>query len=214
MTRHKMNIEIIFNALASNDNVLSRTASSGHLDVSAAPEKSLAIIQSADAASRVARNRYIVAKYICEQDPNFWKSELSLFSTIVGVGSMLSAGFIEGTLFRSWPLPPDRGYGPGISSAINPNNVIDELLLCSRRISSDSIGSLIERAARLEWEIGIGPLHPFADACGRTSRALSAMLLFTNNVPIKRHLSRAEYYEAGSKGAASFARYFCSLPNF
>ena len=68
----------------------------------------------------------------------------------------------------------------------------------------------LELIAHIEWELGVGPLHPFYDGCGRISRYFSALISLWTDTPLVRHQSRDEYFQHARGGEQAFAKYFLS----
>jgi len=69
-------------------------------------------------------------------------------------------------------------------------NFCEELYL---RIGQDKVDS-IELAAWIEWRFN-ARIHPLADGCGRTSRALSTYFLGLGQIPLPPFTDREEYFE-------------------
>lgn len=209
-----MNKQKIIDSILKNDAVLSRTAQSGTGDTSASTLKIPLRLTGAALKDSVIKNRIASVEYILGCPPNVLSSTHDFFTSTLTLASLTSKNMLPEGLFRSWRLPAGRQFGPACDSIeVLPSNI----WLSLEEICKESVEQLfkgrdaIEVAAIIEWHIGVGPLHPFYDACGRISRSVSALVLQLNGLSIKHHQSRKDYFEAGASGIEKFTHYYHTL---
>ena len=195
-----------------NDEVLSRTASSGSANTSVSIIKSPLLVSGRALQDSISANRAAVAHYIEQSTRSVALTTPDLISGILCIASLTTAGTLPSTLFRAWDLPSDRQYGPPEDSIeVPPNEIWSRLQEVAARAVDEMTIDPVAAAAGLEWDIGIGPLHPFYDACGRSSRGISALLLHTSKEVIRVHRSRDDYFSSGRQGRRSFIDYVKSI---
>jgi hypothetical protein len=201
-----MKVDDLLTALEANDAALSRTAQLGVVNTMASPEK-LAKIGTEQVPLIISRNRRRVADYVA------WKASVPLFANadwltaLLAISEIVNMDLSGNGTFRSWPLL-DRQHGG--SAPIPPQSVWPSLVALDFCTAFESEAG--DGVGWAEWTIGIGPLHPFSDGCGRTSRAFSALAGIVTGTGIPIHASRSDYYTAGSAGLTVFQEYLRGLP--
>lgn len=209
-----MDQKTLLDGLLRNDEVLSRTVKNGTTDTTASTLKMPSKLIGPNLAKAVRMNREAVVDYILGCPQAVIKSRNDLLASVLTIGSLTTKHMLPAGLFRTWPLPADRKFGAGKDSKeISPLEIWDSLsTVCQHTVDRIASGEPpIKIAAAIEWQIGVGPLHPFYDACGRVSRSTSALVLRASGLPLKQHRCRSEYFEAGSSGVDCFAAYYATL---
>lgn len=201
----------LLQALEGNDQALSRTAASGASDTTVSVEKKPLRLRGEALMQAVDRNRAATARFIEGLTAENLTSGKDLHALILAIAGLTLHGLLPAGIYRSWDLPEDRLYGPlEDSQRISIHEIDRRLLQVSDEIVTVVRHDPFTAASIAEWEIGIGPLHPFYDACGRISRAVSALILSTAGLKIVRHSSRDAYLGNGARGKAAFLGYLKS----
>lgn len=120
-----------------------------------------------------------------------------------------------GDLYRAWPYVTPGDGANGLLPQVAPEDIAPGLSRLADEcaaITDLALSSKGRAIARMEWEIGIGPLHPFYDGCGRVSRYLSTMLCLWHELQPPVHSSREAYMTAAAESAESFVDYWTSSP--
>lgn len=202
----------LIHAIAENDSRLSRTSTSGKVDQTVSIQKLPLRITGTHLLESISSNRENAANFIVNAPINAISDAENLLASILTIANLTLLGTLPEGLFRKWELPPDRTYGKGPGSiAIAPSEIQEELIKLCRKLTSLPSRTPIERAALAEWSIGIGPIHPFYDGCGRISRHVSALILSIENIPLKAHKDRPTYLQAGIQGEEGFIEYYKTL---
>lgn len=210
-----INIEQLQELLAHNDLVLSRTAASGRIDTAASSLKKSPSISSVELLDGVGRNRSAVSRFIFQQANYKPHTSAEIVGSLLTIAFLTNSGIAAGGLFREWPYVPqvkdfsDKAVAPE-DIPMELWNVGDTLLRAAR---NSSPAERLEVVAGVEWEIGIGALHPFYDGCGRISRYFSVVNSLWFGVPLKRHNLRSEYMGRASEGRLRFIEYYKALQN-
>ena len=195
-----------------NDGVLSRTAASGLIDGTVGSAKRAVNLDCATVSKLIDRNRAAAAEYVC------WRArvpELSPFDcrcSLIALSEIVNCGISRNGILRTWSIS-GRQYGE--ETDISPDQIPERLFQLDisgvEEVLKEPAEKRLAVVAELEWEIGIGPLHPFADGCGRTSRYFSALMSVIYDSPAVVHSSRTAYYDAGSAGRTAFKSYYGGL---
>jgi hypothetical protein len=195
--------------LQANDEVMSRTAAKGTASTSVSLHKLPSLLTGVELTERVDANRRSATAHIVWRARTGTSAKSTIALELITLGEIVNAGISGGGIFRKWDVP----YG---SSASVPWQSVPKALLSGQFANGiDALGSgdgALRFVGGLEWEIGIGPLHPFYDGCGRVSRYLSALLCLRHQIPLVSRISREAYFEAGRRGKSDFQQYFASLP--
>jgi len=121
-------------------------------------------------------------------------------------------------VFREWEYDPGRfGLSYTSDQLCQPDQIGYKVKdLCDKLCNALSQRShnAIAIAAGVEWELGIGPIHPFYDACGRISRCFSLLTKLWMDEAPRLHASRDEYYRAACLGLRQFVTYYEQLPKW
>jgi fido (protein-threonine AMPylation protein) len=130
---------------------------------------------------------------------------------LCGLAQLVGFGLLPEGLFRTWPYDTKRHNVKTEREPVPSSGIwaaLEDLMeLVIQAKDQDEQGRL-EAIARIEWEIGIGPIHPFYDGCGRVSRYYSSLLSLWFNVPLAHHASREMYFSAASDGSDAFISYY------
>lgn len=131
---------------------------------------------------------------------------------IITLSEICNLGISENPFYRRWDLS-DREYGglpnirfQAVDREFHRLKILEPCQLCNATEDEK-----ISEVARVEWEIGVGPLHPFGDGCGRASRAFSVLLALLYQCSGVIHRSRLDYFKYGSEGIKKFQEYFLAL---
>jgi hypothetical protein len=192
--------------LALTDEALSRTARTGFADPGRNEGKREATTNGAALQALLSRNREIARTFIDWRRSVVPNSADEIYSDAVTLGHIANLGITSGGLFRAWAYEcPAVGGG-----AVPVNRISTEMLrLAERCARMQDAGEEQQRAtiAEAEWEIGIGPLHPFYDACGRVSRYFSTLLSLRTGTALPLYDSRSDYMDAATAGLSAFTDY-------
>lgn len=201
-------LQLMISRLAENDKCLSRTVTTTRADVSVSTSKRPLLISGEQLTLAIERNRTAVCTYISGAPAGVMLSSADLNAAIITIASLTLQGMLPASIYRQWDLI-DRNYGLAEDSCPVPVDSIQASLLVAAQAAvllnqTDPVAA----AASLEWEIGVGPLHPFYDACGRISRAAAALGLWKATRRIPLYPSRESYFATATEGKATFTRAF------
>lgn len=200
-----------YELLRRNDIALSRTARTGTLDTSASAEKLAPNCEASSAQALADENRRIAARYIVWRGSTA-ATEEELRHCLVVLSELVNCQLSLNGLFRSWSIEK-RQYGE--ERHVPPGDVsggVRELDVPSKgTMDNASTERKLAVIAALEWEVGIGPLHPFSDGCGRTARYFAALLSIVYRCPAVLHTDRVTYYHRGAAGKDDFTQYYGDL---
>ena len=207
--------EALIEYIQTTDQTLSRTARDGTAATGVHVGKRASRLTGANLHRALVQNRAATAAFIDWQSEQRPRSAFGMGATLTGLAWIVNFGIIAGELYRAWPYVTP---GDGANSAlppVPPEGIADGLerlagecaaiAHCDRPAQSRAI-------AHIEWEIGIGPLHPFYDGCGRVSRCFSTMLCLWHGRQPPIHISRETYMSAATKSEADFIEYWISAP--
>jgi hypothetical protein len=202
----------ILSLLTHNDEVLSRTAKSGSVDVSVNSEKKPGLVKGRELARQVSENRTSVATFVSWQSSRANVSSWEHAFCLATIGYLTGQGILPGGLFREWEyIPPVDGLE---NERVMPDKIPDEVVAIGCRAAKiqklDSLEERIGMIGGIEWDLVVGPAHPFYDGCGRVSRYFSALLCMWNRVPLVKFESRDQYFDAARQGRSVFQKYFGS----
>lgn len=202
--------------LAHNDAALSRTVRTGKVAVSTDDKKQAPPISNAALVSKVSANRRRVADLLRTLSPRTPDEWFDFYAALIVVAHHALEGLNAPGLLRRWEYDP-RKYNVITTESLVPFNAIPEELsrLAERTFSTLKNAPTNETAAviaGLEWDLGIGPIHPFYDACGRISRYFSALVCIWSGRALPLHDSREEYMTAAQAGRDEFVEYWLAKP--
>jgi hypothetical protein len=195
--------------LTNNDLVLSRTVKNAKIDTSVSSLKKRARVACEELIEAVTRNRLVVARFIIAQYPYRPTSSLEPTGALLALAFLTNDGINPNGLFRLWNYEPQ--VTPSVAR-VALNDIPRALSGVGEQIiEAYQLNSIQERlaiVAGIEWDIGIGPLHPFYDGCGRISRYFSALSSLWLGVPLVCHASREKYMARASEGRCVFIDYY------
>jgi hypothetical protein len=195
------------------DEALSRTARTGSAATSVNPNKKPALLSGNALREAVETNRNRAAAFIHWQRRNNVVRPDDIIAVLTGLGWIVNFGILSEGLYRAWSYvtPGDGNGAPAVPPARIGAGLVDLGAECAAIACLDPAGKA-RAIARVEWEIGIGPLHPFYDGCGRVSRYFSALLCFWHEAPLRIHPSRDVYMAAATAGEGAFIDYWVAAP--
>ncbi len=201
--------------LTHNDRVLSRTVKTGRVDTDASHLKKSLIISEACLLDTIHRNRSAVARFITTHAAYVPRTSAEIVGALLTIAFLSNDGVVAGGIFRQWTYNAQVKELQG--KEIAPNDIPGQLWRVGGILLDASnyrqVDERLELIASVEWEIGIGPLHPFYDGCGRISRYYTAINSLWFGVPLKRQQERDQYMRHASKGKRHFIEYYKSLPD-
>ncbi len=198
--------------LAGMDQILSRTVLSGMTSTDIDRHKQAPLLAGDRLLKRIELNRKLISKYICWQHNNAKKTDWDYYQALLTIASFSSLGILPNGLLRAWPYnPSDVNFG---GSEIGFEEIPSQLLGIGRRAKAIETAQTADEKraliAQIEWEICVGPLHPFYDGCGRISRYYSALLSILGGISIVKHKSREDYFVAARAGKLAFVEYYAA----
>jgi len=193
------------------DRTLSRTVATGRADRAASPRKRAALLSGSALRARVALNRRLVARFLLWRRRAWPVDAHEHFAAVCTVAHLAGLGLLPEGLFRRWPYDVRRHGVRAAGPPVPPRVVARALLALLARVARGRARGAAARlalVAEVEWELGIGPLHPFYDGSGRVSRYVAALLSLWLDVPLATHASREAYFRAARAGRAAFVAYY------
>jgi hypothetical protein len=204
--------ETLLSVLVHNDNLLSRTAKSAIVDTSASLQKKPGLLRGDVLGQSVINNRILVARFIEWQRRRVDVSGWEHLFCLITLGYLTGFEILPAGIFREW-----RYDAPGSAadlSEVYPAEIPSHLVAFGNRAAEvktiEDADRRLAAIGALEWELVVGPMHPFYDGCGRISRYFSALLCLWNGTPLVRHASREKYFECAREGKGAFESYFLS----
>lgn len=197
--------------LEQNDLVLSRTAITGAIDRSVSHNKKPPLLFGPKLEERVRANRELVAQFIIWQTHHKPDSEWEYVFSLTTLAHITGIGILPEGILRRWPYDVSgtlAGAGKSVPAQNIPSGIIDLGRRTFELSSSYEINDRLRKIASVEWDIGIGPLHPFYDGCGRVSRYFAVLVSLWNQLPLVRHSSRDEYFRCAKAGREAFGDYY------
>jgi len=191
------------------DRMFSRTVATGAVDRTASPAKRPALVRGPALLARIAANRRLVARFIAWRRRAWPATAGEHFGVICTLAHLAGMGIVPAGLFREWEYDAGR-YGVA-GRPVPCEEVPAALLALATEVSRGRtlrMPARIELVALTEWELGIGPLHPFYDGCGRISRYVATLLSLWLDVPVATHVSRDAYLGAARAGRDAFVAYY------
>jgi hypothetical protein len=206
--------EKLISILEQNDRTLSRTAKNSVVDTSSSTQKLPGLLSGPKLAEKLEANRDAVACFIEWQSRRRAVSDWEHALVLVTLGYLTGQGILPAGVFREWEYQPPGDKGK--LHQIPPQDIPRAILSLGKR--SSKMGAIRDSELRLaavggiEWDLVVGPLHPFYDGCGRVSRYFSATLCIWHQLPLVQHTSREQYFCNARKGKRAFQRYYCKQP--
>lgn len=175
---------------ANNEN-LSRSAK-GVADTSSSIDKPPLALNGRDLSQQVDENTKEVGRIIhAARDFQPLDGE-DVKDKIFELEAAVNKGIATGPVLREWThdnLPADK-----VPEEFE--KVCDTIAKRWQEVHTDPV----PLASWVEWQLNGSPLHPFTDGCGRTSRAVGAMIMNAGGKQYPIHQSKMDYYEAGNTG--------------
>jgi len=204
-----MNAPSLLEYLRNTDSILSRTIRSGTVLTSVNLRKKQALLTGNKLRDRNSSNLQLVSEYISSRRNYVPNEPLEILVTLVTLAQLTNFGILPEGMFRTWdyvtpangnPLPsiPPSDIAAGLESLSNE---------CCAILKIEDQAQALREVAGLEWELCVGPLHPFYDACGRISRYFAVLVSLWMDIPLPHYSSREEYFAAACEGKAKFGEY-------
>jgi hypothetical protein len=197
--------------LAGLDRRLSRTAATGIADRTASPAKQPSRLEGPALRRRIDANRQLVARFIAWRRGAWPRGAGEHFGVLCTLGHLAGLGIFPAGLFREWEYDVGRYGVADAGPPVPPAGVEPALLALAGELARGrelAAAARVELVARAEWALGIGPLHPFYDGCGRISRYAATLLALWLDVPLVTHPSRDAYFRAARAGPRAFVAYY------
>jgi hypothetical protein len=209
-------VKHILQYLQKTDEALSRTVQNRSVATAASAKKQPALLAGKKLTQQIDQNRELVAEYVG------WKQKYTLRSTEDFLSSILTIAEISGlnlfprSSFRQWDYPGTHGLVFNVKEVVAPSQIFPSLITLVSELSDRmaELGTDSELGLRIvagtEWDIAIGPIHPFYDGCGRISRYFSTLLCLSFSLPMVWRGSREDYFSPAVLGRNEFVAYFAS----
>lgn len=188
------------------DKKLSRTVSVGLVNQAVSPLKKTMLVNGSALEAHLLDRLEHIARYLSQRASRPASTRGELLATLLSIAEIYSSGVFPEGIFRLWPYvaPIDEVVG----SIVATDQIWESLLSLENayfsRLNNDATYDL---AGWLEWEIGIGPIHPFYDSCGRISIYFSTLVSLWNHQPVPEHTNRDLYMNAARGGVGQFLGY-------
>lgn len=210
------NLELLVAYLTAIDTTLSRTVSTGKVLLTTSSRKKPSLLEGTDLAARIVANRREVGRLILKyskQVPSHWFDYLGI---MILIAYQSLDGLLPDGILRKWDYDPSKYGVISTSQLCSPEDLPFKLESFVKEwfpfLLESSGDAAVRHVADIEWEIGVGALHPFYDGCGRISRYFSALLSYHKGLPLRVHESRSLYMASASAGREAFQEYYLSLP--
>ena len=193
------------------DKTLSRSVVRGVAETQVSASKLPPLVSGQQMREQIARNRSIIAEYVSWRQKWFCDSVEEHTWALLTIGQMTLMGLAPRGLLRRWEYDPADVGVTSVGRLIGPAEIVPELgRLGSKVLESrdKDTTTRLGRVAELEWEIVVGPVHPFYDGCGRASRYYSTLASLWLEVPLPAHRSRELYFDAARRGIEAFRAYY------
>lgn len=195
------------------DELLSRTAATGRIDLAASPEKLSSMREGDDTTDTHRVNLQLIVSFINWRALNVPSSAVEMFASLTTLAHLTNMSLTPSILFRHWPY---AGKGAWVSrwNSVEAHAAPAEMwrIIVGAFENLHEPRYLRDLVAGLEWDIGIGPVHPFYDGCGRISRYFTALIAMWTNIVVPLHGSRDEYMHAAGIGRSHFVEYWKRQP--
>lgn len=205
----------ILRYLENTDRALSRTLREKSVATAASSKKRNALLSGEELVKQIDQNREVVARYIGWKRNYVPQNPEELVSTIVALAEIAGMNVLPEGIFRSWKYDGTENIRFSENQLIDPRAIFSTLyelasdLLMQLKNANDSARGL-QIVASAEWDIVVGPLHPFYDACGRVSRYFSTLLCLSFSLPLVWRGDRDAYFSHAVQGKQAFIGYFLS----
>jgi hypothetical protein len=197
---------VIFQHLLKVDKSLSRTISTGMVNQAVSSLKKPMLVNGNVLESHLLERLEQVARYVSQRACRPAVARGELLAALFSIAEIYSSGIFPEGLFRTW------AYSAPIDEADSPEIEVDQiwaslLSLEDAYFTRLNVDASYDMAGWLEWEIGIGPIHPFYDSCGRISRYFSTLVSLWNHQSVPVHTNRDLYMNSARMGVDKFLDY-------
>jgi hypothetical protein len=207
----------IFEYLTSVDATLSRTAIGNKVSTAASPLKKKALLSGNALSSQLENNRRLIAEYIEWRVTSPPKQEADFLESLLSMAGITGLRLFPEGIFRLWPYVGSDSLVFPEPDQVAPHNIYGAVVdFCFRSYSelnrASDADTLVKILAGIEWDIAVGPIHPFYDACGRISRYYTTLLSLWYSAPIVDRGTREGYFQDANEGREDFQRLFAAYP--
>ena len=101
-------------------------------------------------------------------------------------------------------------YSVSLSDRVE--QIVQSTRLFSTTAAAESDEDILRAIAGVEWDIAVGPLHTFYDACGRISRYFATLLFLWHSLPVVDRGERQIYFDHAIRGRAAFQQHYLTCP--
>ena len=158
--------------LTQTDEALSRTVSTKTVAIDTSRAKRAPLLRGDELAQAIRINREAVLNYIAWKGQQKPSQSMEMFVSLSTIAELASINVLPDGLFRKWRYSGTSDLTFSGAEMIPPERVADALFLFSNELFQNlqgdrTVGELLRIVGAAEWDIAVGPLHPFYDACGR-----------------------------------------------
>jgi hypothetical protein len=203
--------------LSDMDRTLSRTVIANAILTTTSTKKRKALLEGDDLARQNERNRVLVAEFINWRRCSPPSQAGDLLESLLTLAALTGLNLFPDGIFRKWEYVGSHGISFSASEQVRPADIVDALIDLSCELfrklgSADQFNDAIGIIADTEWEISVGPLHPFYDACGRISRYYTTLLSLWFSLPVVHRGDRVVYFSHAVQGRQAFRDFFLACP--
>lgn len=204
------------NALLENLENTSRTLKHGTVDTSVSPQKRGLEMDPEEVRRKLGSNIGEVCDYIDTHFRDVIATPEDVGRKLDDIWKIVSGGLNDELKFREHEVTYGKRIAPGVELEAAMGLFHEDVLDWTRSVEAGEMKPE-EFGARFEFALD-NEIHPYADGCGKVTKAASAMFLRRFGKLPPKILSREEYYEAmnGQKGMTEdeqfdgFARYYAT----
>ncbi len=206
------NVKFINQYLQKTDEALSRTVQNKSIITAASDRKRHALLGGDKLSRQISRNRRLIAEYVNWRQRYIPRRTEDFLTSILTLGEIAGLNLFPESSFRQWDYSGTHGIVFDIDELVAPSRILSTLITfasdLANRTPELATGSGLSIVAGTEWDIAIGPIHPFYDGCGRISRCFSTLLCLSFSLPIIWRGSREDYFSHAVRGRNDFMSYF------
>jgi hypothetical protein len=205
--KENLNDPEIFRTVYERNLITTSRTSRGTSDTSVSDQKEKSLLAEEELIAQVEINKEKLLQFILENSQMSIKDPVRVKELILAVAKIVNAGIVsDPAAFRTWEVKyAENSPLPGeLPEAMDD---FYESLLQKIRMAEEGKIRPAEIGAWIEYEID-KILHPFADGCGRISKAISALILSCLKSPLPLFDSRENYYAQMKRGENEFRKYY------
>ena len=207
----------LFNYLSETDKKLSRTVINKTVSVTTSTKKRKALLDGCNLSSQIESNRKLACEYILWRRSSKPEQPADFFVSLVTLAELTGFKLFPEGVFRTWDYAGSHQLNFSVEQQIVPSSIGSSLMnLCQelqrKLVCLNDRDSRLDVIAAAEWEISVGPIHPFYDACGRISRYYATLLCLWLRLPLVERGDRETYFDYSNRGRKEFQRYFLECP--